>query len=172
MNFFGAHNHCCTVAKQMSQRVDSERQSSGRWCSQLHQRVNRASFPDTPVKPFPPSAMVPLGKPRRNKAIISASITNCCVMRRFMDLNSSVDPRRFCLLIQHFVSNHFTTLQLGVRFFVGRSVSLCSLRFLQRESVGIDALTLPNLGEFDEFKTAHVFHWRSTRVQLGMSRSV
>jgi len=25
----------------------------------------------------------------------------------------------------------------------------------------IDALTFPNLGEFDEFATAHVFHWRA-----------
>ncbi len=29
-----------------------------------------------------------------------------------------------------------------------------------REVKRIDALTYPNLGEFDEFKTAHVFHWR------------
>ena len=29
-----------------------------------------------------------------------------------------------------------------------------------REIAQIDALTLPNLGEFDEFGTAHLFHWR------------
>lgn len=29
-----------------------------------------------------------------------------------------------------------------------------------REIARIDALTLPNLGEFDEFRTAHLFHWR------------
>ena len=28
-----------------------------------------------------------------------------------------------------------------------------------REVARIDALTYPNLGEFDEFKTAHLFHW-------------
>jgi len=28
-----------------------------------------------------------------------------------------------------------------------------------REITRIEALTLPNLGEFDEFKTAHIFHW-------------
>jgi len=28
-----------------------------------------------------------------------------------------------------------------------------------RELTTIDALTLPNLGEFDEFNTAHIFHW-------------
>lgn len=28
-----------------------------------------------------------------------------------------------------------------------------------REVARIDALTWPNLGEFDEFKTAHIFHW-------------
>ena len=27
------------------------------------------------------------------------------------------------------------------------------------EIARIDALTHPNLGEFDEFKTAHLFHW-------------
>ena len=30
-----------------------------------------------------------------------------------------------------------------------------------REIARIEAPTYPNLGEFDEFKTAHVFHWRS-----------
>ena len=30
-----------------------------------------------------------------------------------------------------------------------------------RKIARIDALTYPNLGEFDEFKTAHVFHWQS-----------
>jgi predicted nicotinamide N-methyase len=35
-----------------------------------------------------------------------------------------------------------------------------------REVVRIDALTYPNLGEFDEFKTAHLFHWQAQgRVQ-------
>ena len=29
-----------------------------------------------------------------------------------------------------------------------------------REIARIDALTLPNLGEFDEYKTAHLFHWQ------------
>ncbi len=29
-----------------------------------------------------------------------------------------------------------------------------------REIARIDALTFPNLGEFDEFATAHLFHWR------------
>lgn len=29
-----------------------------------------------------------------------------------------------------------------------------------REVAQIDALTYPNLGEFDEFTTAHIFHWR------------
>lgn len=29
-----------------------------------------------------------------------------------------------------------------------------------REIARIDAVTYPNLGEFDEFGTAHVFHWR------------
>ncbi len=28
-----------------------------------------------------------------------------------------------------------------------------------REIARIEALTLPNLGEFDEFRTAHLFHW-------------
>jgi len=28
-----------------------------------------------------------------------------------------------------------------------------------REITQIDALTQPNLGEFDEFSTAHLFHW-------------
>ena len=28
-----------------------------------------------------------------------------------------------------------------------------------REVARVDALTCPNLGEFDEFKTAHIFHW-------------
>ena len=28
------------------------------------------------------------------------------------------------------------------------------------EIARIDALTCPNLGEFDEFRTAHVFHWQ------------
>ncbi|MDH3644505.1 MAG: 50S ribosomal protein L11 methyltransferase [Gammaproteobacteria bacterium] len=28
-----------------------------------------------------------------------------------------------------------------------------------RKVARIDALTYPNLGEFDEFKTAHLFHW-------------
>ena len=28
------------------------------------------------------------------------------------------------------------------------------------EIATIDALTYPNLGEFDEFATAHLFHWR------------
>ncbi len=31
-----------------------------------------------------------------------------------------------------------------------------------REIARIEALTLPNLGEFDEFRTAHLFHWRRT----------
>jgi len=30
-----------------------------------------------------------------------------------------------------------------------------------REVTRIEALTYPNLGEFDEFKTAHVFHWQA-----------
>ncbi len=30
-----------------------------------------------------------------------------------------------------------------------------------REIARIEALTYPNLGEFDEFRTAHVFHWQS-----------
>jgi predicted nicotinamide N-methyase len=30
------------------------------------------------------------------------------------------------------------------------------------EVARIEALTCPNLGEFDEFKTAHVFHWRAS----------
>jgi predicted nicotinamide N-methyase len=29
-----------------------------------------------------------------------------------------------------------------------------------REITRVEALTLPNLGEFDEFKTAHIFHWQ------------
>lgn len=29
-----------------------------------------------------------------------------------------------------------------------------------RELTRIDALTCPNLGEFDEFRTAHIFHWQ------------
>ncbi len=29
-----------------------------------------------------------------------------------------------------------------------------------REIARIEALTLPNLGEFDEFRTAHLFHWQ------------
>jgi hypothetical protein len=29
-----------------------------------------------------------------------------------------------------------------------------------REIARIDALTIPNLGEFDEFRTAHLFHWQ------------
>ncbi len=29
-----------------------------------------------------------------------------------------------------------------------------------REIGRIDALTIPNLGEFDEFRTAHLFHWQ------------
>ena len=29
-----------------------------------------------------------------------------------------------------------------------------------REIARIEALTIPNLGEFDEFGTAHVFHWQ------------
>ncbi len=29
-----------------------------------------------------------------------------------------------------------------------------------REIARMDARTLPNLGEFDEFKTAHLFHWQ------------
>ncbi|HEY5646530.1 MAG TPA: 50S ribosomal protein L11 methyltransferase [Pseudomonadales bacterium] len=31
-----------------------------------------------------------------------------------------------------------------------------------REIASIDARTLPNLGEFDEFRTAHLFEWRQT----------
>lgn len=34
-----------------------------------------------------------------------------------------------------------------------------------REIVKINALTYPNLGEFDEYGTAHVFHWRSNLDQ-------
>ena len=34
-----------------------------------------------------------------------------------------------------------------------------------REIGRIDALTLPNLGEFDEFRTAHLFHWQRTDPQ-------
>lgn len=35
-----------------------------------------------------------------------------------------------------------------------------------REIARIEALTLPNLGEFDEFRTAHLFHWqRETGAQ-------
>ncbi|TNF86052.1 MAG: methyltransferase [Gammaproteobacteria bacterium] len=34
-----------------------------------------------------------------------------------------------------------------------------------REIARIDALTIPNLGEFDEFRTAHLFHWRTPRDQ-------
>jgi predicted nicotinamide N-methyase len=30
-----------------------------------------------------------------------------------------------------------------------------------RKIARIDAFTYPNLGEFDEFKTAHIFHWQS-----------
>jgi predicted nicotinamide N-methyase len=30
-----------------------------------------------------------------------------------------------------------------------------------REVSRIDALTYPNLGEFDEFRTAHLFHWKA-----------
>lgn len=31
-----------------------------------------------------------------------------------------------------------------------------------REIARIEALTIPNLGEFDEFRTAHLFRWRAT----------
>ena len=34
-----------------------------------------------------------------------------------------------------------------------------------REIGRIEALTLPNLGEFDEFRTAHLFHWQRTGPQ-------
>lgn len=34
-----------------------------------------------------------------------------------------------------------------------------------REISRIDALTAPNLGEFDEFRTAHLFHWRAASTQ-------
>jgi predicted nicotinamide N-methyase len=34
-----------------------------------------------------------------------------------------------------------------------------------REIGRIEAITLPNLGEFDEFRTAHLFHWRRTQTQ-------
>lgn len=34
-----------------------------------------------------------------------------------------------------------------------------------REIARIDALTLPNLGEFDEFRTAHLFHWQRPGAQ-------
>lgn len=34
-----------------------------------------------------------------------------------------------------------------------------------REISRIDALTAPNLGEFDEFGTAHLFHWRAAGTQ-------
>ena len=33
-----------------------------------------------------------------------------------------------------------------------------------RELTRIDALTVPNLGEFDEFGTAHLFHWANLSV--------
>jgi predicted nicotinamide N-methyase len=32
------------------------------------------------------------------------------------------------------------------------------------EIARIEALTLPNLGEFDEFRTAHLFHWQRPQV--------
>lgn len=38
-----------------------------------------------------------------------------------------------------------------------------------RELITIDALTLPNLGEFDEFRTAHIFHW--VRPRSGSSQA-
>jgi len=36
-----------------------------------------------------------------------------------------------------------------------------------REIARIDALTIPNLGEFDEFRTAHLFHWRDEGSRSG-----
>ena len=32
-----------------------------------------------------------------------------------------------------------------------------------QEIARIQALTIPNLGEFDEFRTAHLFQWRKTQ---------
>ena len=37
-----------------------------------------------------------------------------------------------------------------------------------REIARIDALTIPNLGEFDEFRTAHLFHWREDRQEVAL----
>lgn len=34
-----------------------------------------------------------------------------------------------------------------------------------REIARIDAQTIPNLGEFDEFRTAHLFHWEAGTAQ-------
>ena len=34
-----------------------------------------------------------------------------------------------------------------------------------REIARIEALTIPNLGEFDEFRTAHLFHWQRDGAQ-------
>jgi predicted nicotinamide N-methyase len=34
-----------------------------------------------------------------------------------------------------------------------------------REIARIEALTIPNLGEFDEFRTAHLFHWQRNLPQ-------
>lgn len=40
-----------------------------------------------------------------------------------------------------------------------------------REIARIEALTIPNLGEFDEFRTAHLFHWQDIEIRTAQEGS-
>ncbi len=95
-----------------------------------------------------------------------ASAENAALNRVDLEVSDRLSGRWDVLLMADVLYDRSNLPLLGLAQTHARTVLVADSRVTDlpdpgyREIDRIEALTLPNLGEFDEYRTAHLFHWQ------------